>query len=149
MINPFKIICSTKLIANDFEKEFAINYLKEYVDKNKGYDITTTSDSLVFKVSIFGWSWDIFSQIEKGIFKLDNNALIFEGSMYRIFFCFALVCLMVCFETRDIDTIAFLFVGPCVLNWVIASVRYKTLVETLTKEIFAQYQKKFPEKLNP
>lgn len=135
MLSPFYIKLTTKLTVTDQDKAAVINFIKAFVDKNKAEDITATENSVAFKTSFFGWSWDTFSQLDKGVFTLNKNELTFKFYFIRTYIFFAIFLSMVAYQTRDIKVCIFFFLALFIGNWVTASVRYKTLLEKLTVEI--------------
>jgi hypothetical protein len=115
---PFKIKYSVDIAK--LQDEVILSKAEDWLKDNKIQDFYRTSNKIVFKISIMGWSWDKFAAFESGHFFVENSRLILETSMYRMFFIALISSIVIGFQTGWIFAIIiffFLFLGNAIVGW--------------------------------
>jgi hypothetical protein len=135
MFSPFNIELKTKLETTEKERFYVIDKIQSFVAKHKGVDITFSENSVSFKSGFFGWTWDTFSQLDKGIFILNKNELTFKFYFTRTYIFFGLFFCFVTYKSQNIYIPALLFTLLITFNWLSARIRYKKLLEELSTEL--------------
>jgi hypothetical protein len=109
--------------------------LAEYVKKNNGRHISVSDNKLSFGVSLMGWSWDKFAQIEKGEFILSDQTISFRAFMYRgLIIGFVMSAAIAAFSGNwviGLFCFAWLYGG----NLVIAYVKYSRMLTAIAETI--------------
>jgi hypothetical protein len=144
MTFPFSIKYSTQLgnnFASDRNKE-TLEFIEDFITKKTGDDIVIEDNKLTFKSKFFKWGrWNtnILVPIEKGVFiiveKGDRTLLKYEFYMYHLFIGVIIMSIFMATVSQQfwVGIICFLWVGG--MNWLIAIIRHKMMLNKITKEI--------------
>ena len=116
---------------NSEERKIIINYINDYAIDKKADNISRNSDSLTIRTWILGWNWRTFSSIDKGIFIVGDNKLIYEFSMYRLFIIVPIFSLLISYSSNNIKIGIFLFVFLGLGNWIMTKVKQKNVFNEL------------------
>jgi len=82
---PFTLTIARRINEGDtIDKGQALARLADYIQQNKGKQITVSENMISFTVGIYVWSWDKFAQLEKGRFLLTDEIISFRAYMYRM-----------------------------------------------------------------
>ena len=137
---PFTIKYSEHVIYQIENKNQILSRLNEYVLENKGQYVEKYGDKILFHTSMFGWNWDKFAEIEKGIFTLTDSAIHFEFFMYRHFIIVAISTIAVFCATQLISITFFVFLLFGMFNWIIALIKYKRMLKKFAASINVTYK---------
>lgn len=135
MFSPFNIELKTKLETTEKERYYVIDKIRSFVDKNKGVDITVSENSVSFKSGFLGWTWDAFSQLDKGVFILNNNELTFKFRFTRVYIFLGLFFCFVAYKSQSIFIPVLFFTLLMTFYWLSARTRYEKLLEKLSTEL--------------
>ena len=135
MFSPFSIELKTKFQTTEKEIYYMINHIKSFIEKKKGENIIATENSVSFTSAFFGWTWDTFSQLDNGIFSIDNNELIFKFYIIKTYIFFGLFCSLIAYESHNIIIPIVIFITAMTINWLTAKVKYETLLRELSNEL--------------
>lgn len=135
MFSPFRIELKTKLTTTESKQYYAINYIRTFVVKNKGEDIIVSENCVSFKSGFFGWSWDTFSQLDKGVFILNKDELIFRFHFIKAYIFFGIFFSFVAYQSKNISICILFFAIFMTINWLTANAKYKKLLQTLSIEL--------------
>jgi len=128
---PFSVKLTQKLNTAIQEKRKVLDAVNKYVERNKGQDIKIIDFQLTFNISLFGLSFDKFAQIEKGTFVINDNTITFQYFMYRLFIVSIIFSIIGTYASQTIVFGVFLFVFIVLGNWLIAFLKFRTMLKDL------------------
>lgn len=134
MYNPFyiKIEKEIKPLTQDYS--LVLKHIEKFVLANKGENVEINSNQLSFNMSILGWSWDYFAFIDRGIFIIENNKIIFRFSLYKRLLLLLTISFLVIYQSGNVFACS-PFIFGIVISHIIAIVRYKKMLNTMANEI--------------
>lgn len=136
MIFPFKILLKKKIEAliDPSKTDKALDYLETMLKYYKIEKTERTPNKLTFKTSFFGWNWEYFALIEKGIFTIENGELAFEYFLFRGFVFTTVMLAYFFYITRSWFVICF-FMLPFTVSWFHALIRNRRLLDHIAKDL--------------
>jgi hypothetical protein len=144
MIFPFSFRYSRKLADSMLisDKELLLNHIAEFLENKKARNVRVSGNQLEFSTSLFeiGWgiNWNVLMPIEKGKFAIvsdgDREHLTYEFSMYRLILVALVGSILLGIAGSDISMglIFFVFLGG--LNWIIAFIRQRLMLNIILKD---------------
>ena len=140
---PFSIKYSAQLTRNITADEYEsmLNYIKEFIEKKTADDIVMWENSLEFKSRLFRWRSrnNIMSAIDKGelyiISKEDKTFILYKIYMYFLLLSSFAFAVLMGVLTKNIALSVFSIVFMGGLNWVVAIIRHKYMLNDLKKRI--------------
>lgn len=121
-----KIQKDVQLLEDDHS--FVLKKIEEFVLSNKGQNLSKMSNKISFNISLFGWSWDYFSLIDKGYFVVEHDKIIFGFSLYKRLIITLIICPLIIFSTKNVYAF-FPFIAMLALNYLIAYLKYKSMLK--------------------
>ena len=143
MTFPFSIKYSARL-NNHFSidrKEETFKFIEDFITNKTGDEIIIEGDKLTFKSKFFKdrWNTNILVPIEKGVFiiidKGDRYILTYEFYMYHLFIAVTIMSTFIAIFSQQVWVGILCFLWLCGMNWLIAIIRHKMMLNEITKEI--------------
>ena len=152
MTFPFSIKYSARLNDNfaSNRKIDAFEFIEAFITKKTGDDIVIENDKLTFKSKFFKWrrNTNILVPIEKGVFTIidkgDRTILTYEFYMYRLFISVTIMSAFMAIVSQEVWFGIFCFFWLGGMNWLIAIIRHKMMLNKITKEIDSLSNKSLP-----
>jgi hypothetical protein len=138
MFSPFKIELKIRQTTTEKEFYYKIDHIRSFVEKNKGVDITINENSVSFRSRLFGWTTDPFSQLDKGIFILSKDELVFKFYFIRTYLLFGLFFCFVAYQSQNIFASTLIYITTMVFNWFFSKQKFEKLLLKLSAELVNQ-----------
>lgn len=133
----YSITLKGKIAPENYPK--ILEHIRTFIIDKPAKDIIIENNKLSFKPGTYYWNWNIMVSIEKGIFSIiekeDHVILTYEFFMYHLFIATGIMSVIAGILTQIlwIPIAAFLWLGG--MNWFLALIRHKSMLEDLASEI--------------
>jgi hypothetical protein len=132
---PFSIQFKKRIVRKTNSSSQVMDYLERFVLENNGDIKEKSSDHLKFKTGFIIWNWKLFSFVDKGVFIVNEQFIIFKISMYKLFIVTTFMSLLAFIATKNISVGLLAFVMLCIGNWLTTIYKCYNAFERTISEI--------------
>jgi hypothetical protein len=138
---PFSIKYSATLNGEIHPESYPelLQYISDFIVNKPAKNIIIENNWLSFKAGSTGSNWNIMATIDRGKFELDERlghaVLTYEFFMYKLFIFAGILAIAAGALSQTILVGVGVFSWLCGMNWVIALLRHRAMLDELAAEI--------------